>query len=400
MGSMRMYSGAVAAGWLLIGACSNNDVPEHKPTLGTGGMGEDGGGDTGGAGVDGTSTGEPEQPLCWPAYAPADPALFQCVGAGAGSLEWEQYAGAWSAASQPVAIEFPAEDPEAPNVQACCESASMPDDVNVGCLGDCARAACNLAVEKLRAKHQGGPPAGCAGACKHRFEQTLDTWASYIEAEYDDCLESVVTRRPFNLPNPPAASDMLPWGAGRSAVLTIECAVDGLSDPYATGQTCDASLNPPIDAAWQDWVCPVLDGEVVVSGAHGSETASVTGSVAFRRGVCASEPCWLELDHLALETIPSPASPKAGVLTEPARASLAYPAFGLVSDAGSTLAVGVLGLDVDLGADRPRFTMANSVPVRIELLDGLTISDAWFSWEQGGVTLAITTTSCHCASCA
>jgi hypothetical protein len=331
--------------------------------------------------------------VCWPDYVPADPALFQCIGAGVGVLEWEQYAGAWSAASQPVMIEFPSGAPDAPNAQACCEAGSESDDVNVGCLGDCARAACNLAVEKLHAKREGGPPGGCVGDCKDRFEQTLDTWASFLEASYDQCLRSVRDEVPLNLPNPPSASDQWPWGAGRGATLIIECAVDAVADPYDTGQRCDTSLNPPIDAAWQDWVCPTIDGEVVLSTADGIEAARVQGSLAFRRGVCESDPCWVEIEALALETISS--SPR-GMLAEPVHASLAYPAFGPATGPEAMLAVGMLGLNVTTS---PAFTMANSEPVRIALRDGFEIREAWFAWQDEGVTLSLTSASCSCTSC-
>lgn len=395
MKSPSAHRSALAAGWFLVGACASNDVPEHEPTLGTAGTGDAASVDDGAdGGVDDTATGGAPEEQCWPDHLPNVPALFQCVGAGAGVLEWEQYAGAWSAASQPVTIEFPSGDQGAPNVQACCEADAEPLDVNVGCLGDCARAACNLAVEKLRAKREGGPPAGCAGDCKLRFEETLDTWASFIEASYDQCLESVRDARPFHLPDPPSVHDTWPWGAGRGATLTIECNVDSLADPYDTGQRCDTSLNPPIDAAWQEWVCPAIDGEVLVSASHGVESARLRGSVAFRRGLCESEPCWVEIEALALETIPSPE--RGDILAGPVHASLAYPAFGLTTGPEATLGVGMLGLHVTLG---PGVTMANSEPVRIDLRDGFTIREAWFAWKAEGVTLSLASASCSCTSC-
>jgi len=392
---MNVQRSAVAAGWMLVGACSNGDVPEHEPTLGsTAGQGDDGGGSTGGAGVDETGGGGP---LCWPDYVPADPALFQCVGVGAGMLEWEQYAGAWSPDNQPVMIAFPSEDASAPNVQACCEAAAMPDEANVGCYGDCARAACNLAIDKLRDKLDAGPPAGCAGNCKQRFEETLETWASFIEANYDYCLQAVLEGWVMYLPDPKSATDMFPWGAGRAASLTATCSMDVAEDPFATGQTCETSLNPPTDAAWQDWVCPTLDGEVVFAGARGHDSATLQGMVAFRRGICDSDPCWIELERLEIETNPAP---REGMLAEPVHASLAYPAFGLTEGVHGTLAVGMLGVGVTLGTDvSATFTMANSAPVRIELADGLAIPEARFSWEDAGVTITATGVGCHCVSC-
>lgn len=394
---MNVQRSVVAAGWMLVVGCSNSDVPEHEPTLGTtADQGDDGGEGTGSAGVDETGTG-PEEPMCWPDRQLVDPALFQCVGGGAGMLEWEQYAGSWSPDNQPVMIAFPSEDTNAPNVQSCCEAASTPEEANVGCYGDCARAACNLAIDKLRAKLHAGPPAGCALECEHRFEDTLDTWASFIEAHYDDCVSAVLNGWVMYLPTPESAHDKYPWGAGRSASLTATCSMDAVEDPYATGQTCETSSNPPIDAIWQDWVCPVLDGEVMLSGARGSGSAALQGMIAFRRGVCDSEPCWLELERLEIETIPSP---REGVLAEPVHASLAYPAFGLTEGAQGTFAVGMLGLGVTLGADASAaFTMANSAPVRIDLADGLAIPAAKFSWEDAGVTITATGAGCHCVSC-
>lgn len=122
-----------------------------------------------------------------------------------------------------------------------------------------------------------------------------------------------------------------------------------------------------------------------------------TTMVAFRRGVCDSDPCWLELERLEIETIPSS---REGVLAQPVQASLAYPAFGLTEGVHGTLAVGMLGVGVTLGADVPAtFTMANSAPVRIELADGFAIADARFSWEDAGVTIAVSGGGCHCVSC-
>lgn len=399
MKKMNVQRSAVAAGCMLVVGCSNSDVPEHEPTLGsTAGSGDGDGGDPDGAGADETgTTGAEIVPQCWPDHPPDDPALFQCVGVGAGMLEWEQYAGAWSPDNQPVMIEFPSEDANAPNVQACCEAASMPEEANVGCLGDCARAACNLAIDKLRAKLLAGPPAGCALECEHRFEDTLDTWASFIEANYDDCISAVLNGWTLYLPPPGSANDKFPWGAGRAASLTATCSMDSVEDPYVTGQTCDTSLNPPIDAVWQDWACPVLDGDVELSGARGEDSAALGGMIAFRRGVCDSEPCWLELQRLELETVPSP---REGVLAEPVHASLAYPTFGLTEGAQGTFAVGMLGLDVTLGAEvSAAFTMANSAPVRVDLADGFAISEARFSWEDTDVTITATGAGCYCTSC-
>lgn len=394
---MNAQRSAVAAGWMLVVGCSNSDVPEHEPTLGsTADQGDDGGEGTGGAGVNGDDTG-PEGSMCWPDRQLTDPTLFQCVGVGAGMLEWEQYAGAWSPDNQPVMIAFPSEDASAPNVQSCCEAVSTPEEANVGCLGDCARAACNLAIDKLRAKLLAGPPAGCAGNCEDRFEDTLDTWASFIEANYDDCISAVLSGWTLHLPPPASASDKFPWGAGRSASLTATCSMDAVEDPYVTDQTCETSLNPPIDAVWQDWVCPVLDGDVELSGARGEDSAALGGMIAFRRGVCDSEPCWLEIERLEIETIPSP---REGVLAEPVHASLAYPAFGLTEGAQGTFAVGMLGLGVTLGAEvSAAFTMANSAPTQIDFAEGFAISTARFSWEDTDVTITATGAGCYCTSC-
>jgi hypothetical protein len=405
---------AVAAGCILVVACSNNDVPEHEPTFGTGGAGDtDDGGDAADAGVDETgTTGDEVESQCWPDREPADPALFQCFGVGAGVLEWEQYAGAWSAANQPVTIEFPSENPSKLNVQACCESSAMDDEVDVGCIQDCARAACNLAMDKLRGKLHAGPPAGCAGACAHRFEQTMNTWIAYLETNYDLCLMlgEDETTPPFNFPDPPAANDAFPWGAGRGAVLDIDCVMDEVEVPYDTEQTCETGLNEPSEAVWEDWVCPLVDGEVAVSGVDGGETASLRGNVAFRRGVCASGPCWIELGRLDLETLPSK---RPGMLGDPLHASLAYPAFGPTAAAEGTLAVGMLGLHVMVGADTrvtgsaarapitsTVFTMANSSPVRLEVVGNeIDIAEAWFAWDEHDVTIAIRGASCYCSSC-
>lgn len=388
-------------------ACQNNDVPENEPTLVTA-TGDDDGSNTDGSaddGLDETADTGPPAPMCWPDHDPADAALFQCVGRGVGDLHWEQYALSWSAASlqDPVTIEFPPHERNAPNVQACCEADATTPALRVGCLEDCARAACNLAIERLRTKLS-EPPALCGGDCLERFEQTLTTWIDALEANYDDCLQ--VARgeaEALNLPDPARASDPVPTGAGRTGVLTIDCAIDAQAMPHDTEQTCETGLNAPTGAVWEDWSCPSLEGGAEIDGPAGTQWVPLAGSVRFRRGLCAADPCWLSLEGLELEA----ASVSEGRYPSDATtASLAYQGFGRydTTTGDGTIAAGMLGLEVTLesppGAkaasrESRSFMMGNSEPALVELDAGrFRIGEAWFGWGDRGVTITVDAAQC------
>lgn len=405
-----------AIGVILAAACHSNDVPEHEPTLVTVTSGDDDGADANpesNEGADETTAGPTAQ--CWPNHSPDDPALYQCIGIGMGDLHWEEYALSWKAASlaEPVVIEFPPQQPDEPNVQACCESDAVTPAVTIGCIEDCARAACNVALERLAAK-LAAPPDLCSGACLDRFADTLTTWISFIEANYDDCLQ--VARGEaglLKLPDPASASDLVPTGAGRLAELTLACTMDAAQLPYETDATCETSPNEPSAVTWEDWSCPEILGEVEIGGTLGTEWAPVTGSATLRRGICSTaEPCWFAIERLELEAT-SPSRPEHGDVHT--TASLAYQGFGRYDDATDvgTIATGMLGLDVTMtDGERPElptrtaappafsFAIANSDTALVDLGDGtLQIVDAWFAWDELEVTLTTDVARCSCTSC-
>lgn len=394
----------LVTGSLLVVACRNDDVPEHEPTLATVTSDDDGGAEGDGGDDDADETADDgEPPQCWPEHSPADPSLYQCVGFGMGDLQWEEYVVSWKDASlaDPVTIEFPPPQHDDPNVQACCEADANTPGVAVGCIEDCARAACNLALERLQAK-LAAPPNLCVGTCLDRFEDTLTTWISFLEANYDECLR--VARgeaASLQLPDPASASDPIPTGAGRQGELTLACTIDATQPPYDTEQVCETSPNGAMMAAWEAWSCPWLSGEVEIDGPLGSEWAPLTGRVTFRRGTCASDPCWLAIDGLELEaTIPTDHA------AEHVTASLAYQGFGRhdAATGDGTIARGMLGLDVVMGASSSTplaFTIANSDATLLELGAGtFAIVDAWFAWDDGSsATIRADATGCSCTSC-
>lgn len=263
------HTSTLAIGVILAAACQNNDVPEHEPTLVTVTSGDDDGADTGpegNGGADETTAGP--TPQCWPDHSPADPSLYQCVGVGMGDLQWEEYALSWKAASlaDPVVIVFPPQQREDPNVQACCEADAEAPAVIIGCVEDCARAACNLALERLQGK-LADPPGLCGGACLDRFEDTITTWISFIEANYDECLR--VARGGGQLAEAARSRERerpRSHRCGPPGELTLACTMDATQLPWETEHTCETGPNGATMAAWERWSCSSLQGAVELDG--------------------------------------------------------------------------------------------------------------------------------------
>lgn len=405
-------------GLVLVVACNNESVTEGpEPTLGATESESD------------SETGPPEEPACWTpgaeGYEPQDPTLFQCVGVGAGELEFFQCEslscepddaaacdfgnpGEWGVGSEPAGpFPFPPEPPEtAPNAQACCESDATPEETMVGCEDDCARAACNealAALEQAVLNVELNPPAFCGTECKERAKTSLQTWIDFLEAEFDSCVEAALRGVPFFLPTPDV--DAGP-GALTCGKLELGCTLDPETDAFDLEEECSTSLNEPLTTSPLILECEI-DGEVEVDGPQGYASTPLEGTVTLRReNPCTSGSCWFSIDSLEAEADPFSGSGYIGLDME---ASLAYRGFGLLdssSDEG-TIATGMFSLDVTMEGATPTtslqvysFRMANSDSAVFEISTaGFEIIDAYFAWPEHDVLITSDLGDCVCLNC-
>lgn len=423
---MKTEAYALVVGVVLTAACNNEDVPEWEPTA-TGGMAD---GDSGADGADETAEGGDDgaPPVaCWPQHEPTNPTLFQCVGEAVGQLDFIQCGkllgceaalagvcnfgdvGDWTVQpNEPASPKpFPPEPPETdPNARACCEANANSDQTREDCLSDCARAGCNEALSGLQAKladHIENPPFGCDEDCSKRVVTGLETWISYLETHYDNCVSAVISDGLFYFPNPNV--DAGP-GAIACGTLNIDCTLDAETDPQDLEETCSTSENEPQAVTGMMLQCD-LEGDVEISGPEGNDFTTLEGTAIIRReSSCTTAPCWFSIESLELD---ANAFSSTGYIGLDMHASLAYEGFGLFDDrtGDGTIAPRMFGLDVTLQGKTPlttfqnyAFRMGNSDPAAFEISSTqFGIIDAYFAWEDHDLVITTDVTSCSCINC-
>jgi MYXO-CTERM domain-containing protein len=306
----------------------------------------------------------------------------------------------WSDADKQVELEFPPPDREQEeNAQACCEANANVEDVQPGCLEDCARAACNFVLEDLKNKLASSPPFGCGQTCAENRAETLSTWIAFVEENYDQCLEVATTPGTFlQFPDPPSVPA---FGSGHDAKLTLDCTLNMQEDPFIDASSCEASFNEPPETAATQWSYG-LTGTVTYDGTEGTDSTPLTGTVVLRRGDCVSDPCWFSIESLELE---ADNFSSGGYVGRDMQASLAWQGFGAYDSTTNTGEIGKLmfGLDVTLDGQTPSeplrsyaFTMTNDTANAVfTLREGFfRIESAIFGWNDHELEISTNLASC------
>jgi len=398
--SQIAWAGSVLA---TAAACNNSQVPDTQATFGTGGSSSDGSSpDESGAGTESDTMPDPQ---CWPEEELINPVLWQCEGVGEGVftfLACDSLQGCSSPSEETVelSIDFPTEDPDAPNVRACCIENALPNALASACIDDCARAACSLALENLEDQLAAGAPTGCVLGCETRFTSSLTAWIDFLRANFDDCLTAAV-EPDLTLIFPNADVEQA-LGAAFDAVLDIDCTNTVVL--ASTQEACEEPENPlPVPPEAQEWGCSVFGFAQAGSGSQ-TDSTPIHGSVRYQRGECVGDPCWFQVDEFDLYADDF-SSGLYGM--DAAVAHLAYPAFGSYKegdDSEGSVGPRMLGLNVSLKATTSggppvpyAFSLKNSSSVDLTIKEGsFKMEGADFAWPTGEwLALTVYTSSCQ-----
>jgi hypothetical protein len=296
--------------------CGSTDDPGFTSVTTTG--------ETGDSGDAGDTEDPPERYCADPEFGdkiPEDPTISECAGQGGGALVFDVFSGInngvipdKSKASPTVLF------PDDTAVAACCGAAAEPDEITAACASDCARAACNTAIEALEdavANPSSLEGNGCSKKCALNVASSLAGWVlPQLKSSdgYDSCLtmanlnvdpnadytaaEFVDTQLTFQRPSD-ACKDL---GCLSNVRLRIFCAVDSVT---ATDQMCTMAAN--------DEHPDIPESErLIVSSSPTDITSTSNGRVeahramshggVLRQDVCDDPACPLVLETFSLST--------------------------------------------------------------------------------------------------
>jgi hypothetical protein len=269
----------------LSAACSQNqnqDPCDENPNLIICNGSETGTYETGGM---------PEEAFCAPFEPGVNGESYECQGNGNGWLELDVYPiGAqdpeclsWGDEERPehpttedcVAIEITSLPNDVPSPGACCGYEASPEHITQQCNDDCGYAACNLAIAKLRDAALALPTEGAKGIVR----LDLFYFANLLESPdvLDACAQQVSDANGELTPVAlgAGASPELDFGHVNSAVLYLQCALDGEA-PYAlVGDACEAPPNIPMAEEESNMGGLAAIGAVSISGPMGNLSASL-----------------------------------------------------------------------------------------------------------------------------
>ncbi len=128
---------------------------------------------------------------------------------------------------------------------ACCSDEADPEDITQQCTEDCARAACKLAITKLRDAALSLSTKGPEGIVR----LDLFYFANLLEspAMFNICTDEVAQANGelASVELGAGASSALDFGHVKSATLNLQCALNGQAPYVLVGDVCDTTPNMP-----------------------------------------------------------------------------------------------------------------------------------------------------------